>query len=219
MRSIDSLLDGIRAAYARIAEVETAPTQHPGDRFVLTSLESLKAHAGQLEQEWSEECRIKHIEVCWYKLISRRAVGVYSASAFAKSLLEFQELFAQIVDAKTHGTRVRARVSGEILAETTFELAYTYPGSLGVVLTLQDTPDLLSGKFDETIQAFSEITNIEDEHDVRDVAKTLGDAVVKKVYDWSSVNYLEGYNIDVTWTRPVNGVKTGQIVDREALGR
>src|SRR5205823_5004501 len=104
------------------------------------------------------------------------------------------------------------------LSETTFSFAYSFPGSLGIVLTVQDRPDLFKGRFDETIAAFHEITSIEDEHDVRDMAKTLGDAVVKKIFDWSTANYNAGYSVDVTWTGRL-GTHIGGLVPRARLGR
>ena len=218
MPSADSLLDAVRSAYARIGDVEAVARNHPDDRMVMASLQSLQAHAEQLEEQWIEECRIKHVEVCRYKLIAR-LTEAYSATSFAKSLLEFQELFAQIFDAKAQGVpRRRAIVSGEVISETTFDFAYSYPGSLGVVLTLQDRPTLFGGKFEEAISAFQQVMAIDDQDDVRDVAQTLGDAVVKRVYDWSTVNYLAGYNVDVTWTG-FGDAYQGQVVDREALGR
>lgn len=123
MPNIDSLLEAVRAAYARLSEVEAVAASHPGDRFVLTSVQSLKAHAEHLEATWIEECRLKQVEVCRYRLISR--IGdTYPASAFTKSLLEFQELFAQIFDAKVNGVKRRAVVSGEILSDTAFDFAY-----------------------------------------------------------------------------------------------
>src|SRR5205823_2928800 len=109
-------------------------------------------------------------------------------------------------------------VSGEVISETTFDFAYSYPGSLGVVLTLQDRPTLFEGKFDEAISSLQQVMSIVDEDDVRDVANTLGDAVVKRVYDWSTVDYLAGYNVDVTWTG-FTATHAGQIVDRGALAR
>jgi hypothetical protein len=83
---------------------------------------------------------------------------------------------------------------------------------------MQDRPTLLGSMFDEAISALHEITGIEDEHDVRDVANTLGDAVVKKVFDWSTINYFCGFNVDITWTG-LGGIRSGQLVEREALGR
>lgn len=218
MPSADSLLDAVRSAYARIGDVEAVARDHPGDRMVMASLQSLKAHAEHLEHQWIEECRTKQIEVCRYKLISRLA-DVYQATAFARSLLEFQGLFAQIFDAKAQGVlRRRAIISGEIVSQTGFYFAYSYPGSLGVVLTLQDQPTLFGGKFEESIAAFQQVMGIEDEDDVRDIARTLGDAVVKRVYDWSTVNYLAGYSVDVTWTG-FRETYAGQMVDRDAFGR
>lgn len=218
MPSAGSLLDAVRAAYARIGDVEMVAQDHPGDQMVLASLQSLRAHAEHLEQQWVEECRHRRVEVCRYKLLAG-LTEAYSATSFAKSLLEFQELFAQIFDAKIHGSpKRRAIVSGEIISETAFDFAYSYPGSLGVVLTLQDRPDLFSGRFETAIAAFQQVTSIEDEDDVRDVANTLGDAVVKRVYDWSTVNYLAGFSVDVTWTG-FSEAYAGKLVDREELGR
>jgi hypothetical protein len=48
-------LEAVRSAYARLSEVEAVAASHPGDRFVLTSVQSLKAHAEHLEAEWVEE--------------------------------------------------------------------------------------------------------------------------------------------------------------------
>lgn len=217
MSSIDSLLDGIRAAYAQLGEAELVAANYPGDRSVLASVGSLKAHAEQLEAEWMEECNVRQVEVCRYKLVPQRT-DRYSASGFAKSLLDFQELIAQVFDAKINGPKDRARVGGKVITQTAFDFAYTFPGSLGVALTLQDTPDLFQGKFDETVAAFQELTSIDSEDDVRSVATQLGDAVVKKVFDWSSSNYSDGYAVDVTWTGR-GGRTTGALVPRERLGK
>jgi hypothetical protein len=218
MPSDDSLLDAIRAAYARVGDIEMVARDHPGDQMVIASLQSLRAHAVHLEQQWIEECRHRRVEVCRYKLLSG-LTGAYSVTSFAKSLLEFQELFAQIFDAKRQGApKRRAIVSGEVVSETAFDFAYSYPGSLGVVLTLEDRPNLFGGYFETAIAAFQQVTSIKDEDDVRDVANTLGEAVVKRIYDWSTVNYFAGFSVDVTWTG-FSETYAGQLVDREELGR
>ena len=48
MPSAGSLLDAVRAAYARIGDVEIVARDHPGDQMVLASLQSLRAHAEHL---------------------------------------------------------------------------------------------------------------------------------------------------------------------------
>ena len=216
MADLDAILDGLRVAYARIGEVEAVAAANPGDVYVLASLESVKQDAIQLEAEWLEQCRVKQIDVCRYKLQSLSRG--YSAASFAKSLLEFQELFSQIFDAKKNGVKQRARVSGETLSETTFGFAYSYPGSLGVALTIQNEVNLFEGKFAGAVAAFNEITSIDNEDDVRVAATVLGDAVIKKIYDWSNVNYRAGFSVDVVWMS-AQGRQSGKFIERDSLGR
>jgi hypothetical protein len=216
MANLDVILEGLRAGYARIAQIETVAAQHPSDRFVMASLESIKADVLQMELEWFEQCRIQQVEVCRYRLIA--PAQTYTASWFAKSLLEFQELFSQIFDAKKNGVKRRARISGDTFTETAFGFAYSFPGSLGVVLTLQQEPNLFGDKFTDSVAAFNDITSMNDEDDVREAATTLGDAVIKKIYDWSSINSKAGFDVDVTWAS-ASGVKTGGLIDRSSLAR
>jgi hypothetical protein len=217
MSSADSLLERIRATYAHIAETEAVAVAHPGDRYVLASLSAVKEQAVQLEAEWLELSHEKQQEVCRYRLMSS-AGEAYSASGFAKSLIEFQELFSQIYDAIKNGVKSRARVSGQVSSDSSFKLAYTFPGSLGVVLTVQDDLSLFENKFGTAIDAFNDVMAVSTEFEVRDMAKTLGEAVVRKVFDWSQANVNAGYGVDVTW-KMVDGTYKGQIVDRDSLER
>jgi hypothetical protein len=78
--------------------------------------------------------------------------------------------------------------------------------------------DLLSGKFDQAVDAFLQVMTISDEDEVRDLAKTLGDAVVKKTFDWSNENYRSGFGVDVTWN-DTSGAKKGALIDVKSLGK
>jgi hypothetical protein len=64
----DAILERIREGYARIAEIEMVAAAHPGDRFVLASLEGVRHQVEQFEEEWKELCRARQVEVCRYKL-------------------------------------------------------------------------------------------------------------------------------------------------------
>jgi hypothetical protein len=217
MSGIDSVLERLRRVYAAIAEVEMVAASSPGDQYVLVNLRSLKRDAEDLEAQWEEECRSVHKEVCRYRIVPENAQN-YSLAAVSKSLLDFQELFSQVYGALITGARKRARISAEVAADTKFNFAFTYPGSLGVALTLDSEVDLFSNKFDEAVKAISEIVSIDDKDDVRDLAKTLGGAVVTKIYDWSRINFGAGYGIDITWKR-TDGTIRGGVIDAPALGR
>lgn len=217
MSNVESSLDALRRAYASLSDLNAVMAQHPGDIFVKMNRDSVAAHAKKLEDEWLESCRLSQVEVCRYRLVSAR--DFYSANAFSKSLLTFQELFSQIFDALKNGAKDRARLGAESAAETEFCLAYTFPGSLGVVLTVKDEPNLIEGKFDRAVEAFHDVIGMDDEHDVRDTARALGNAVVKKVYDWAEANYQNDLSVDVLWTSGAKGRKAGGYIDSSAFAR
>ena len=217
MSSVDSLLDRIRVVYAEVAEVEAVAERHPGDVFVLASLTSLKRQAEEFEQEWYELARVEQIEVCRYRLNSTLGFR-YPAALFARSVENFQYLFSQIFDALENGPKQRSRLSAGVISETQFQFAYTYPGSLGVVLMMQGEHDLLSGKFDAAIEAVSQLMDIEDEDDVRTISSKLGEAVIRRVYDWSHQNVEAGFEVDMDW-RSAGGVARGGHLDIDKMGK
>jgi hypothetical protein len=219
MSDIDSVLNRLRRAYAAIDDVERAAKGHPGDRFVIANLQSLQSHASLLEQQWEDECRFTQREICRYRIIPQ-SLDRYSIAHVSKSLLDFQELFSQIYDViKTGVRKQRARVGPDIAAETQFDFGFTYPGSLGVALMVDSESQLFGeNKFDQTVAAISDIIGIDDDDDVRDLARNLGGAVVTKVFDWSKVNFVAGYGLDITWQR-TNGTMRGGVIDAQALGK
>jgi hypothetical protein len=95
-------------------------------------------------------------------------------------------------------------------------LAYTYSGSLGVVLFSQSDRDLLSGKLDSSIDALYQVVEVDTRAKVREVASALGNAVVKRVYDWSDANIKGGFAADMRWSRS-DGRQLGEVIERERM--
>lgn len=51
---------------------------------------------------------------------------------------------------------------------------------------------------------------------VREVASNLGNAVVKRVYDWSDANLKGGFAADMRWNRS-DGRHLGEVIERERM--
>ena len=211
------LVDRIRRAYEEIAKVERIAAQFPKDIYVQANLDSLRYDAAELENEWAAETRQAQQEVCRYRMIPARA-NFFSIRAVTQSLLEFQELFSQIYDAVKNGAKKQARLAADILDQTNFNLAFTYPGSLGVAMSVDSRADLFTGEFDASIDTLMQISQVEDEHDIRDLAKALGNAVVKRTYEWAQANSAFSYSVDVDWTT-LSGVHKGGMIDLTAFNR
>jgi hypothetical protein len=211
------LVDRIRRVYEEITKVERIAAQFPDDSYVQANLSSLRFDAAELEQEWAEETKSAQREVCRYRMIST-SMGEYTVRSVAQSLSDFQELFSQIYDSIKNKAKKRARLTPEVMQQTTFNLAFTYPGSLGVAMSIDSRPELFVSEFDGTIDALMQIVDARDEHDVRDIAKSLGDAVVRRAYDWARVNAGAGYAVDLDWTT-LSGIRKGGMIDVTAFDR
>ncbi|WP_162245460.1 hypothetical protein [Methylobacterium sp. Leaf466] len=174
--------------------------------------------AGQLRQRMFEAASEAQIEVCNYRLIqveNRR----YGLSYVSESMLTYQNLFTQVHDAKKNGPKAKATFGNEALEESMMELGYTYAGSLGVVLLAPTQRDIFQhGALDASIDAFFRVVEIDSRSAVRHVAQELGNAVIKRVHDWSAANVKGGFDADVRWNRS-DGRQLGQLVGRERMER
>jgi hypothetical protein len=198
MSAFDSLLDRLQRAYSKISEIEAVASAHPSDLFVLSNLSEMKRHASDLEREWEDESRYAQKEVCRYRILPSQPAA-YHIRQVAQSLETFQDLFSQIYDATVNKIRSRARFSDEIAQKTAFNLGFTYPGSLGVAMTIDGTSDLFEGEYDAVVKSFLKVMKLENEGDVRSIAEQFGLAVVRRTYEWSKVNANSAYGIDVGW--------------------
>lgn len=211
MSGFDALLNRLREAQANVAEMQMAARATPNDTYVLANLQSVQRFVRNIESEWEQSCLVNQIEVCRYRLV-RNEANRFSVSSFTRSLLDFQELFTQVADAVENGPKKVAKVAADIRRKATFDFGFTYPGSLGVVLFSESERSLFGGALDKAVDAFMQVIQVQDEFQVRDLARELGDAVVKRAFDWASVNGDANLSIDINWAT-LNGTKKGAFID------
>ena len=210
MASFDALLEKLGKTYAEIARLELELASEQPSPLGVAQLTSVKRMAAQLETEWKAFARVKLYEVCRYRVIDRRST-TFSVSPLSRSISHFQDLFSQIYDALKNGPRERARITPDVELESNLKLAYTFPGSFGFVLIAEAEPGLFDSPFEDAASALIEIMSSSDEFDIRDLSKELGQAVVKRTYEWSRANSNAGYGLDLQWVGPHYGQKTKTI--------
>ncbi|MHA6685361.1 hypothetical protein [Mesorhizobium sp. A556] len=208
--------DRARKAFSSVARLERALEKTPGDRGIQTNLLAMRKLADQAQNELLRLAEINKIEVCNYRLVPEPSVSL-ALPFISRSFLSYQNLFSQIYDAIRNGVlKERAVIGKEAEIESMLEFGYSYSGSLGVVLLAQSERNFFDGNLDKPIEALFQVLDIKDNDTVRDVAHTLGNAVVKRVFDWSEANILGGFSADVRWTRS-DGRQLGQMVERRQM--
>ncbi|RYH61663.1 MAG: hypothetical protein EON54_09900 [Alcaligenaceae bacterium] len=211
MLEIASVVERTRKAFASVSRLEQAVARAPDDRSLRLNLAAMQKVALKSQEELFRYSEQSHVEVCNYRLVPE-VTESYALPDVSSSMLNFQHLFSQIYDALKNGKKSKAVIGKEAWSESLLQFGYSYSGSLGVVLLRQGSRDLLSGTFDQSIDALYQVIDIKDQDDVRTVAQTLGTAVVKRVHDWSEANLKGGFSTDVRWTRS-DGVQLGEIID------
>jgi len=215
MSDYASVVERTRKAFASVARLEAELARAPDDAGLQINLAAMNKLAKQSQQQLFALSETNHVEICNYRLVPEREEN-YGLPFVSQSLLSFQYLFTQIYDAFKNGPKPYATYGQDAFNESLMDLAYTYSGSLGVVLLAQSQKDFFSGNLDKSIEALFQVIDIDSHDAVRDVAKTLGNAVVKRVHDWSQANIRGGFAADVRFNRS-DGRHLGEMIERRRL--
>lgn len=218
MSEIASVVERARKDFASVAQIEALLARDPNNRALQLNLSAMSKSARQSREQLDAYSQQAYIDICDYKLMPENADNQhgFSLQYISKSFLEYQNLFTQIYDALKNGIKTRAIFGKEAQEESALEFAYSYSGSLGVVLFSHSERDLLSGKLDSSIDGLFHVIETKSSGNVREVASRFGNPVVKRLYDWSDANSKGGFAADVRWNRS-DGRKLGEVIPRKRM--
>ena len=215
MSDYASVVERTRKVFASVARLEAELSRAPRNPSLQVNLAAMNKLAQKSQNELFAFAESSHVEICNYRLLPESAAS-FGLPFVSQSLLSFQYLFTQIHDAFKNGPKAIASYGQEAFNESVLELAYTYSGSLGVVLLAPSERDFFSGNLDRSIEALFQVIDIDSRDTVRGVAKSLGNAVVKRVHDWSQANLKGGLAADVRFKRS-DGRHLGEVIERKRL--
>lgn len=217
MSDFVSILNQTREAFASVARLEAASARAPADAALQINLAAKMKFAERVQSEFLEGARTDQIDVCRYRIIPGSDAD-YKVYGVSRSLMAFQEVVTSLFDAIQNGPKKNAKFSTEIRSLTGMSIAYTYPGSLGVILTLPSERTLFEGKFDEVVGTFQAIFSIRDQQDIQNLARDRGRSVVRSIYQWAESNDNASFSVDVGWRRS-DGIFQGGLVDKGEFQR
>lgn len=185
-----------------MVQLERTIAEHPTESLTLTAI-SLRNQYDELQREFVEEAERVETEVCTYRLFAF-AHERYTMSAVATALLDFQRLFTVVYDALTTGPKRRAVIKQEVVERTEFSWAYTFPGSLGVVLTLPRERQMFASDpaFGATIDTVFSMAKARTPSDILEYTRRVGSAAVRQMDKWASGHADAGLGADIRWQHP-----------------
>jgi len=202
MSRLLDIVDRIRETEAAIAETETAIANNPEFAGSLSlTLGSYARVREELETTFETITDSERVDVCRYRLFDAVDISP-SIRVISKVLHDFQDLVTTVYDALDNKPNQRVATNAAARAATTFGLAYTFSGSLGMALTIPNE-QLLSGKttIDGAIETIFDIMKSDQPEDIRHYANELGAAPIKLVYQWAKTHADAGIGAEVQWMR------------------
>jgi hypothetical protein len=184
-----------------MVELEKKALEHPQSSDIGLIRRSLEKRQSVLLSELSVEADNLGIDVCTYRIFSERERQ--TLRALVQTLGDFQTMVSTVYDAvKSKVPKIRARITPEIIKETEFNFAYTFPGSVGVVLTIPNQRLLgIESYLDQTFSEIANMAQVKDSSEVLNFAKRLGVASIRTLYSWAFDHDNLGLGVNIEWRR------------------
>ena len=199
MNVLIDLQDKLRTNTEAIGRLESALATTPASVILHANLRSLKKLHSSLEEQFEAARKQIGIDVCRYRILEDRP----TARGLANALNGFQDTFSVAFEALKSGPMMRRVIPKDTLAATELRVAYTYPGSFGVVLTVPRERLLFDDwatQADQAIDVVFGIAKAKSSREVASVARQLGPAPIAALYDWAKDNAQSRVGADVEWS-------------------
>jgi hypothetical protein len=201
MSRIEELQRELQEASMALAHAERTLAVHPDIPSVLATLQTIQKRKQNVEEQFFVVANEMGLDVCSYRI--ELADGVRATIAGMTAVLgAFQKTFTSVYDALVNGPKQTSKTSADTFNATAFDFAYTFPGSIGVMMTLPNERLLLGEtRLGEAMKATFELMKAREPTEVQDLAGTLGVAAVRQAHQWAIENAKARFGADIIWQR------------------
>lgn len=198
MTSLSDILHKIADTQDAMRKMQSLLRENPLLSSLRASYESLHKRHSELEDQFLEIANDQQYDVCTYKLISDEN-GYYPISSFGDTLKNFQKWFSTVHDALKTGPKTRSRLSVDIIAASTLNFAFSFPGSLGIVMTIPSERQLFENDLQRTMTKSIEMLKAENNEQIANFAKELGIASIGALYSWVENHVNSELGAEIKW--------------------
>jgi hypothetical protein len=199
MSRLAQLQKDLQNASAAVAHAERTVAAHPNVPSVLATLRTIQVRRASLEEQFFTEAAAVGLDVCGYRIEHEGSTA--SISGLTAVLNTFQKIFTTVYNALENGVKKTTKVSAEIERATSFGFAYSFPGSVGVMMTLPNDKLLFESKLDEAMDRTFELITASDVETIQALTETVGLPAVRLAHEWAAENVKAGFGADITWRK------------------
>ncbi len=200
MSRLADLQKDLQGAAAAIAHAERTLAAHPDVPSVHATLRAIQSRRASLEEQFFAAADELGLDVCGYRIEMTGSTA--SISGLTAVLGTFQKIFTTVYDALERGTKKKAaKNSDKAIADTTLGFAYSFPGSVGVMMTIANDRHLFGAKLDEAMEKTFQLIRAQETEELQSLTDRIGLPALRLVHQWTEENVKAGFGADIVWRR------------------
>jgi hypothetical protein len=201
MSRIVELQRELQDASMAIARAERTLAAHPETPSVLATLRTIQKRRENLQEQFSTVANELGLDVCSYR-IELADDNRATIAGMTAVLGAFQKTFTSVYDALVNGPKQTSKTSADTLSATAFGFAYTFPGSIGVMMTLPNERLLIEEtQLGDAMKKTFELMTARKPIEIQALAEKLGVAAVRQAHQWALENAKAQFGADIIWQR------------------
>jgi hypothetical protein len=200
MSRLADLQKDLQGAAAAVAHAERTLAAHPNVPSVHATLQAIQSRRASLEEQFFAAADELGMDACGYRIEMEGDTA--SISGLTAVLGTFQKIFTTVYDALERGAKKKAAKNTEkAIADTTLGFAYSFPGSVGVMMTLANDRHLFGAKLDEAMEKTFDLIRAKEPQEIQLLTDQVGLPSVRLVHQWAEENVKAGFGANIVWQR------------------
>ncbi len=200
MSRLAELQRDLQEASAAVAHAERTLAAHPNVPSVLATLRTIQNRKASLEEQFFAAADELGMDTCGYRIEMQGNTATISGLTAVLGI--FQKMFTTVYDALERGAKKKtAKNSDKAIADTTLGFAYSFPGSVGVMMTLPNDRTLFGAKLDEAMEKTFQLIRASESDELQSLTEEVGLPAIRLVHQWTEENVKAGFGADIVWQR------------------
>ncbi len=193
---LQSLLQEAVAGLVRFDQAIASSPASTSSSLVLAA-RSLHDQYDQLQSAFLAEAKRTEIDVCTYRMFTTLGDTRYTLNEVTTALQDFQRLFSTVHRA----LRPRRSRRRDEVEDAGFGIAYTFPGSLGIALTLPRELEMFDSNqyYDEAMQTVFAMAQSRSPDEIVQHVRSVGPTAVRQMDRWAADHVSYGLGADIRW--------------------
>jgi hypothetical protein len=200
MSRLAELQRDLQEASAAIAHAERTLAAHPNVPSVLATLRTIQNRRASLEEQFFAVADELGMDACGYRI--EMEGNSASIAGMTAVLGNFQKIFTTVYDALERGVKKKtAKNTDKAIADTTLGFAYSFPGSVGVMMTLANDRHLFGAKLDDAMEKTFDLIRAKEPEELQSLTDQVGLPAVRLLHQWAEENVKAGFGANIVWQR------------------